>query len=66
MDNFVSAMDKTIIIILFFIVGCLLQHISHELLHVFVDKRMGLTLNKIQRFTFHGGTKVFLTTKNRY
>lgn len=59
MDNFVSVIDKTIIIILFFIAGCLLQHISHELLHVFVGKKMGLTLNKIQWFTFHGGTKVF-------
>ncbi len=52
-------MTKAIITILFLIVSCLLQHISHELLHVFVGKRMGLTLNKIQWFTFHGGTKVF-------
>lgn len=48
-----------IMVIIFLIVSCLLQHISHELLHVFVGKKMGLSLNKIQWFTYHGGTKVF-------
>ena len=52
-------MYKTILIILFLIVSCLLQHISHELLHIFVGKKMGLSINKIQWFTYHGGTKVF-------
>ena len=52
-------MYKTILIILFLIVSCLLQHISHELLHIFVGKKIGLSINKIQWFTYHGGTKVF-------
>ena len=52
-------MYKTILIILFLMVSCLLQHISHELLHIFVGKKMGLSINKIQWFTYHGGTKVF-------
>ena len=52
-------MHKAIIVILFFFVSCLLQHISHELLHVFVGKKMGLSLNRIQWFTYHGGTKIF-------
>ena len=52
-------MYKTIAVILFLIVSCLLQHISHELLHVFVGKKMGLKLHKIQWFTYHGGTKIF-------
>ena len=52
-------MNKTIIMILFLIVSCLLQHISHELLHVFVGKKMGLSINRIQWFSYHGGTKIF-------
>lgn len=52
-------MMHKIIVIIFLIVSCLLQHVSHELLHVFVGKMMGLSLNKIQWFTYHGGTKVF-------
>lgn len=53
-------MYKTILIIVFLIISCLLQHFSHELLHVFVAKRMGLLVNKIQWFTYHGGTKVYI------
>ena len=53
-------MTKTIIIVFFLIIGCLLQHVSHELLHVFVAKKTGLTVKRIQWFTYHGGTKVFI------
>lgn len=53
-------MHKTILIILFLIVSCLLQHVSYEFLHVFGAKKMGLTIKKIQWFTCHGGTKVFI------
>lgn len=52
-------MHKTIMIIIFLIISCLLQHVSHELLHIFVGKKMGFSINKIQWFTYHGGTKVF-------
>ena len=53
-------MQKAIVIIIFLLVSCVLQHVSHELLHVFVGKKMGLSINKIQWFTYHGGTKVFV------
>ena len=53
-------MQKAIVIIIFLLVSCMLQHVSHELLHVFVGKKMGLSINKIQWFTYHGGTKVFV------
>lgn len=52
-------MQKAIIIIIFLLVSCVLQHVSHELLHVFVGKKLGLSIIKIQWFTCHGGTKVF-------
>lgn len=52
-------MQKAIIIIIFLLVSCVLQHVSHELLHVFVGKKLGLSIIKIQWFTYHGGTKVF-------
>ena len=52
-------MQKFLIIVIFMIVSTLLQHISHEMLHVIVGKYNGLKLIKIQWFTYHGGTKVF-------
>lgn len=52
-------MQKFLIIVIFMIVSALLQHISHEMLHVIVGKYNGLKLIKIQWFTYHGGTKVF-------
>ncbi len=52
-------MYKTIVIILFFVVSCVLQHVLHELLHVYVGKKVGLSINRIQWLTYHGGTKVY-------
>ena len=52
-------MHKTVVIIIFLMISCVLQHVSHELLHVFIGKKMGLSINKIQWFTYHGGTKVY-------
>ncbi len=44
----------------FFIIPALLQHVTHELMHVFVAKKQGLVVTKIQWFTYYGGTKVFI------
>lgn len=40
-------------------VSCVLQHVSHELFHVFIGKKMGLLINKIHWVTYHGGTKIY-------
>lgn len=52
-------MKKIIVVIVFLIISCILQHISHELFHVIAGKKLGLSLVKIQWFTYHGGTKVY-------
>ncbi len=52
-------MYKNVVVILFLIVSCVLQHVSHELLHVFSGKKLGLPINKIKWFTYHGGTKEY-------
>lgn len=52
-------MYKTVAVIIFFMVSCELQHVSHELFHVFIGKKMGLLINKIHWVTYHGGTKIY-------
>ena len=52
-------MQRILIIIIFMFICALIQHVSHEMLHVIVGKLNGLKLIKIQWFTYHGGTKVF-------
>lgn len=51
-------MKSFLIIILFFVVSVLLQHITHELFHIIVGKIVGLSLVSVKWFTYHGGTKV--------
>lgn len=53
-------MLRIFLIIIFFIISALLQHVTHELMHVFVAKKQGLVVTKIQWFTYYGGTKVFI------
>ncbi len=53
-------MLRIVLIIIFFIISVLLQHVTHELMHVFVGKKQGFVITKIQWFTYHGGTKVFV------
>lgn len=52
-------MKKILIIILFLIISVLIQHVTHELLHVLVGRLMGFSLKRIQWFTYYGGTRVF-------
>ena len=52
-------MQRLLIIVIFMFISAVIQHVSHEMLHVIVGKLNGLKLVKIQWFTYHGGTKVF-------
>lgn len=52
-------MQKIVLVLVFLVMACLWQHVSHELLHLIVGKKMGLLPIKVQWFTYHGGTKVF-------
>ena len=52
-------MKKFFIIALFLIISVLIQHVTHELLHVLVGRLMGFKLKRIQWFSYYGGTRVF-------
>ncbi len=51
-------MQKIVLMLVFLVMACLWQHVSHELLHLIVGKKMGLLPIKVQWFTYHGGTNV--------
>lgn len=56
---------RYIYIIAFLIGGVFLQHMIHELMHVFVARSQGLKVEKVQWFTYHGGTKVFIENEEK-
>lgn len=56
---------KYIYIFGFLIVSVLVQHIIHELMHVFVARMQGLKVEKIQWFTYHGGTKIYVKNEEK-
>ncbi len=58
-------MKKIIIIALFSCISVLIQHVIHELSHVFIGRTQGLKVEKIQWFTYHGGTKVFFSGEEK-
>ncbi len=49
---------KYFMIFLYFVISAVLQHLTHESLHILVGKLCGLKLVSVQWLTYHGGTKV--------
>lgn len=48
------------------VIAVLLQHIVHECAHVCAAKLLGEKVKKIQWFTYHGGTRVYLENEPDY